>query len=127
PAGVAFSESCLGFLAAERGDDDAARAHHAAALAAAVDSGDAAALALAVEGSATVALAAGVPLRAATLLGAAGAMWDSIPTAIATHRPDVDGAIAAVRTELGSARSARELAAGAALDRGGVLAVARGV
>ena len=74
-AGVAFSESCLGFLASENGDRDAAREHHAAAVVAAVASDDAAAIALALEGAAAVAAADGEHERAATLLGAAGVSW----------------------------------------------------
>ena len=71
-AGVAFSESCLGFLASERSDHDAAREHHEAALVAAVASDDGAAIGLALEGAAAVAAAGGEHERAATLLGAAG-------------------------------------------------------
>ncbi len=69
-AGAAFSESCLGFLASENGDPDAARQHHAAAVAAAIASADAAAIGLALEGAATVAAADGEHERAALLLGA---------------------------------------------------------
>ena len=122
PTGVALSESCLGFLASERGDHDAAREHHAAALVAAVASDDAAAIGLALEGAAAVAAGDGEHGRAATLLGAAGASWARVPDAIRTHRADIDAVGAAVRAELGDERFERAIEAGAAAGPVGVLA-----
>ena len=51
PSGVAFTESCLGFLAAGRGDHPDSASHHTAALVAATAASDPAALALASGGS----------------------------------------------------------------------------
>ena len=73
PTGVAFTESCLGFLAAERGRPRRRGRHHAAALAAAVDVDDPAALALALEGRAADHRA--TRRTAPTLLGAADRFW----------------------------------------------------
>jgi predicted ATPase/DNA-binding SARP family transcriptional activator len=125
PDGIAFSESCLGFLAGERGDGDAARRHHAAALDAAIESGDDAALALALEGVATI-TAAREPARAAQLLGAAASLWATLPTTIPTHRADVERATAEIRRDLGADAHDSSHRAGAELDRAGVLAAARG-
>ena len=121
-AGVAFSESCLGFLASERGDHDAAREHHTAALVAAVASDDAVAIGLALEGAAAVAARDGEHARAAMLLGAAGASWAIVPDAIPTHRADIDAVGAVVRAELGDESFDRAFAAGAAAGPVGVLA-----
>ena len=114
PAGVAFSESCLGFLAGDRGDHDAAREHHATALAAALASEDAAALGLALEGVAAVAATDGDGERAARLLGAAGTSWEQVANADPTHRGDVDAVAAVARRALGDEPFERAVAAGAA-------------
>ena len=72
PAGVALSESCLGFLAEAVGDRAAASVHHRAAWNAAVTRGEPATLALSLEGIAGV---VPDPESAAVLLGAAAARW----------------------------------------------------
>ena len=100
PTGIAFSHSCLGFLAATRGDRDAARQHHRAALDAAIESADDAAIALALDGAAAVALADGATMDAARLLGAASARWAATSTALPTHREDVEAVTSAVRAAL---------------------------
>ena len=120
-AGVAFTESCLGFLATAGDDAPGAARHHAAALAAALESGDPAPIALALEGCAG---ASGDPVVTATLLGAADRLWCA--TAIErTHRAEVDAIAARARAELGDDRYAAAHAAGAALERGRTLELAR--
>jgi predicted ATPase/DNA-binding SARP family transcriptional activator len=121
PAGIAFSESCLGFLAADRGDHDAARDHHAAALAAALASEDGAALGLALEGAAATAAAHGEGERAAALLGAARAAWSQVANAEPTHRGDIDAVAAVARAALGDEAFERAIAAGAAAGAAEVL------
>ena len=123
-AGVAFSESCLGFLAAEQGDHDAARRHHEAAVDAAVTAGDDAALALALEGVAT-AVAPAEPALAARLLGAADALWTTLPGTIPTHRADVERTAGLVRERLDGPAVDAARRQGAALDRVGRIAAAR--
>ena len=100
PTGIAFSHSCLGFLAGTRGDRDAARRHHRSALDAAIESADEAAIALALEGAAAVALADGAAEDAARLLGTASARWAAVSSALPTHRGDVEGITAAARQAL---------------------------
>ena len=72
PAGIAFSEACLGFLAVDRDDLRAAATHHELALSAATSSGDDPTLALALEGIAAI---DDRPETAAALLGAADRRW----------------------------------------------------
>jgi hypothetical protein len=124
-AGAAFSESCLGFLASQQGDVDAARRHHAAALAAAVESDDIAALALAIEGRAAVAAHDGDWTLAARLLGAGRSQWDSAPTSMPTHRADVDAITQSAREALGHETFELTSEAGGLLDQREVLAAAR--
>ena len=114
PSGIAFTRSCLGFLAAERGDDTEAAAHHEAALLAASAVDDPAALALALEGR-----AAGLadPTDRAVLLGGADRWWSAVVAAEPTHRADVAAIAEAARQALGDAAYAAALAEGASLDR----------
>ena len=122
-SGIAFTESCLGFLFAEAGDDIGAARHHAAALAAAVTVDEPAPLALALEGWASTLPDATI---ATTLVGAAGRLWrEAAPATEATHRRDVAAITAAARAVLGGAAFEAALAAGESLDRRAVLAVAR--
>jgi hypothetical protein len=105
-AGIAHTESCLGFLATTCGDDPAAAAHHRQALDAAAESGEPAALALAFEGIASV-LPAADAATAARLLAAASVRWQaSGAESRATHRPD----IAELRRRLASALDPATLA-----------------
>jgi hypothetical protein len=120
-AGVAFTESCLGFLATAADDAPGAARHHAAALAAALEAGDPAPIALALEGCAG---APGDPVVTATLLGAADRLWCAAAIE-RTHRAQVDAIAARARVELGDDRYAAALAAGAALERGRTLELAR--
>jgi hypothetical protein len=108
---VAFTESCLGFLAAEMGESEAAGVHHARALDVATRAGDAAATALALEGVAS-GLDDGHAERVAVLLGAAGRLWTETGTP-PSHRADVDATTDHVRRVLGATRFA------AAYERGG--------
>lgn len=113
PAAVAFTHSCLGFLAAEQGDAGAAADHHSAALAAAADSGDGSMLALTLEGCAAT---AADPVDAAHLLGAARRLRASAePSAQTTHRDDVAAITEAARAQLGDAAYDEAEAQGAAL------------
>ena len=116
PSGIAFSASCLGFLATERGDLDAARRHHAVALGAALASDDAAAIALALEGAATIAIHDGDAQRAAQLLGAADSGWSTLGHRDDTHLADVEAVIAATRAALGDITFEAEIIAGRACD-----------
>jgi hypothetical protein len=122
-AGIAFTHSCLGFLAGDIGDVDAAARHHAAALAKAVNVDDPAVLALSLEGRATT---AAEPLVVASLLGAAERLWgESEPATEATHRADVAAMAAAARAVLDDDAFTASWAAGAKLDRQAVIALAR--
>ena len=117
--GSAFTESCLGFLAGERGDRAAAAAHHANALDDAEALGDSAALALAFEG-AVASFADGDALWAAEVLGAAGALREarvSTPRAIGTM---------SMPSSAGPASSSAMRAFGAATRRGAGWRRARG-
>lgn len=123
--GVAFTESCLGFLAAERGDEPGAAQHHSAALTAATAADDPARLALALEGLATVGDDAD---RSAALLGAAARLRSATAgTDEPTHRADVAAVEAATRGRLGDAVFAAAVARGAGLDDSAVLALAQSV
>jgi hypothetical protein len=89
---IAFTQSCLGFLAAERGDPASAQAHHAAALDAGTAGDEPASLALALEGAATV-LGDDAAESGAVLLGAAGEQWRRCADpGRQSHRDDVDAA-----------------------------------
>jgi hypothetical protein len=102
-SGVAFTESCLGFLALETGQTDEALAHHVEALGAAMASGEDAALALALDGAAA-SLTDDRPQVAAVLLGAGSRLWDgSTSGAGASHRGDVGACTARLRARLGAA------------------------
>ena len=120
-AGVAFTESCLGFLATAADDAPGAARHHAAALAAALEAATR-------RRSPSPWRAAPErprdPVVTATLLGAADRLWCA--TAIErTHRAEVDAIAARARAELGDDRYAAAVAAGAALERGRTLELAR--
>ena len=96
PAGIAFTDSCLGFLAADRGDSGTSAAHHRRALDAASTSGDAASIALGLEG------VAGVMERPEEAARALGAAWRVRPPgASPSHREDVDAIALALRATLG--------------------------
>jgi predicted ATPase/DNA-binding SARP family transcriptional activator len=100
---IAFTQSCLGFVAAANNDHAAARTHHAAALTSAMSCDEPARLALALEG-----LASGFQDDsaewAASLLGAARAMWlASADSNSASHRDDISAVAERARTQLGEA------------------------
>jgi predicted ATPase len=122
PIGIAFTESCLGFLAAEQGDAARSVEHHARALTAAVTIDDPAVLALALEG-----VAAGVadPTDRAALLGAADRLWSETANVERTHRDDVAAIAAATRGALGAEAFDAAFAAGVSCDHRAVLALAR--
>ena len=102
PAGVALSESCLGFVADAVGDRAAASVHHRAAWNAAVTRGEPAPLALSLEGIAGV---VPDPESAAVLLGAADARWR---TDDRRRRPAaLDGAVEATRARVHEALDGR--------------------
>ena len=124
-AGIAFSQSSLGFLATARGDEASAVCHHAAALVAAAASEDPNALALALEGAAALASNAGDCARAAQLLGAARVRWASEAFAVPTHRSDVDEVVKRARSALGEVRFEQLAAAGARLDRRAAIVLGR--
>jgi hypothetical protein len=114
---VAFTESCLGFLALEMGDPAAAGAHHAAALKAAVACGERDASALALEG-----LAAGLgndrAEDAAVLLGAADRLrGESSNHGAAMHLRDVAAITERVRGLLDPVVFTEASGRGAAMGR----------
>jgi hypothetical protein len=112
---TAFSESCLGFLLGEMGDREAAAAHHAAALDAAVVADDPSAMALALEGAAD---GTDDPARVAELLGAARTLWsESDGLAPPTHRDDVARIADRARAALGDEAFDALVARGAVLER----------
>jgi hypothetical protein len=111
---VAFTESCLGFLAAEMGESQAASAHHATALDVATRAGDAAATALALEGVAS-GLDDRQAERVASLLGAAGRLWTQAG-APPSHRADVDATADHARRTLGAMRFAAAYERGSQLE-----------
>jgi predicted ATPase/DNA-binding SARP family transcriptional activator len=122
-SGIAFTESCRGFLATQVGDRAGATRHHAAALAAAVSVDDPAALALALEGRAST---LGDAAAAATLLGAARRLWRAAPPSTApTHRADVAAVTDRARGALGGEAFEAAVAAGESLERRDVLALVR--
>jgi predicted ATPase len=109
-SGIAFTQSCLGFL-----DGDQTR--HQQALTAAVDAGDPVALALALLGIAS-GFGPGEEAWAAVLLGAAAARWPSAGPP--SHREDLD----AVRAALGDGWAVEE-AVGSVLSSDELLATVR--
>jgi hypothetical protein len=122
-AAIAFTESCLGFVASAMGDHDDARAHHVAALAAAVDARDPAILALALEGLASVT----ADDDAAVLVGGAAGLRDgaSVDLAEVSHRDDVAAVEARVRDALGDAGFAAAYERGLTLAADDLVALAR--
>jgi predicted ATPase/DNA-binding SARP family transcriptional activator len=114
--GVAYTETCLGFLEEAMGDGDAAADHHAAALAAAMTANEPASLALALEGLASVARAADID-ASAELLGAASAIWSEAPGATASCRSDVQRVTDDVRARLGATAFDAAFERGSCLDR----------
>jgi predicted ATPase/DNA-binding SARP family transcriptional activator len=122
---IAFTESCLGFLAAEVGDPKGARAHHGAALAAASTVGEPACLALALEGTAST-FRDGQAEWAVVLLGAASRLWaESVDPGGATHREDVAAVADRARAVLGNAAFGQARERGALLGQFEALALAR--
>ena len=114
--GTAFTQSCLGFLAAATGDPVQAASHHREALAAAEVSNEPAALALAIEGAASV-VADQDPGRAATLLGGSRALWTMASAASnRTHRDDIDQVSQAVAASLGEPAYEAAVQAGVGLE-----------
>jgi hypothetical protein len=100
---IAYTQSCLGFLAHDMADPAAARAHHAAALASAMSCDEPARLALALEGVASL-LIEGNATRAASLLGAAQSIrMASTEPDHASHRADAALIAERARTQLGEA------------------------
>ena len=118
-SGVAFTESCLGFLAATSGD---AAGHHAAALSAATSADDPAALSLALDGCAAV---ASDPRDTVMLLGAASQLRSSVVAIDPTHRDDVAALEAAARSAIGDDGYRDAWAEGAKLERRDALELAR--
>jgi predicted ATPase/DNA-binding SARP family transcriptional activator len=112
--GVAFTESCLGFLAAEMGEAHAAATHHTNALRAANRAGDGAGIALALEGVASGSTD-GQPERAAMLLGAASRLWSDVAVE-RSHRADVETVADHVRRTIGDARFAASYERGTTLE-----------
>jgi hypothetical protein len=111
---VAFTQSCLGFLATQMHDPAAALSHHASALKAAANAGEASSLALALEGTAG-GFDEGQAEWAALLLGAASALSAaSADEGEAIHRDDVVAIAERVRRVLGDGFAA-------AYERGGLM------
>ncbi|MFE9056978.1 BTAD domain-containing putative transcriptional regulator [Streptomyces mutabilis] len=115
--GVASGEALilaqLGYVAEQRGDAELAEKLHREGLGAARATGDPRALALALEGLAGARAVAGHMDHAASLLGTAAAVRESVHAPLPrSERADVDRATARVRDELG------EDAFAAAFDRG---------
>ncbi|WP_121006238.1 BTAD domain-containing putative transcriptional regulator [Saccharothrix australiensis] len=116
--GLALTLAELGFLAEQRGDAAAARAHHAEGLEAALATGDRRAVALAAEGLAGAHRLAGRPDAAARLLGVARAIRDALDAPLhEEERRDVDRITAAARDALGEAAFAELVAEGEAAER----------
>ena len=120
---VAFTESCLGFLAAERGEPLVAGAHHAKALHVASRAGDAAATALSLEGIASR-FSDSQAEWAATLLGAASRLWAE-PGTEPTHRADVATAADRVRRSIGPERFEAAYELGTRLEPAAAVHLAR--
>ncbi|PAK22908.1 hypothetical protein CJD44_32395 [Streptomyces sp. alain-838] len=112
-SGEALILAQLGYVAEQRGDAELAEKLHREGLAAARATGDPRALALALEGLAGARAVAGHMDHAASLLGTAAAVRESVHAPLpGSERADVDRATARVRDELG------EEAFAAAFDRG---------
>ena len=111
----------LQFLAVatlHRGEPAEADRHARQCLELKRDLGDLTGMASAIEALASIAMALGSGERTATLLGAADAMWQSIPIRILDPlRPDHDRAMADSRAALGAARFEAAHAAGSAMTR----------
>jgi hypothetical protein len=125
PGGVAYTESCLGFLADQMGQREVAAGHHAAALSEAREADEPGSVALAVEG-----MTSGFPDEraewAAVMLGAAKALWDlSAARDPASHRDDVGAIGERARLVLGAEGFAAAFAHGTRLGREQILAMAR--
>ncbi|WP_329101819.1 hypothetical protein OG792_22105 [Micromonospora sp. NBC_01699] len=111
--GSALILSELGFVAEQRGDDEAALTLHLDGLAAARQSGDPRAIALALEGLAGAQVSAGRPEQAARLLGAAAATRESVGVPLpAAERFDVDRIGGRTRAVLGDEAFATQYAHG---------------
>jgi len=122
---IAFTESCLGFLSAERGDPAGALVHHAAALEAATLAAAPGALALALEGMAA-GCGDGRAELAAVVLGAASRLWSASPDpGAATHRADVAAVADRMQSLLGPDAFAAAYARGARMGEAEALATAR--
>jgi hypothetical protein len=123
--GVAFTESCLGFLAAAMGEPDVAAAHHARALTEAMRADDPGLLALAIEGV-TSGFADERAQWAAALLGAATALWsESAAHQPVTHRDDVAAISERAKRLLGEEAFTTAWTSGTAMNRADALATAR--
>jgi predicted ATPase/DNA-binding SARP family transcriptional activator len=113
--GITLLLTELGFVAELRGDAARAADLHREALAAARGVGEPRAVALAVEGLAGAAAVAGDHVRAARLLGAAGAGREAVGAPLPpTERGDVDRIAATARAALGAAAFAEAFTEGAA-------------
>ena len=120
---IAFTESSLGFLAAEMGNSSGAAAHHAEALRVAVRADDPGSLALSLEGVAA-GFGDGQAEWAATLLGAADRWWTE-PGTEPSHREDVAVTTSRVRLSLGNTSFAAAHDRGRRLDRVAAVDLAR--
>ncbi|HZG03288.1 MAG TPA: BTAD domain-containing putative transcriptional regulator [Streptomyces sp.] len=101
-AGTALILAQLGYLAEQRGDAERAEALHLEGLATARRTGDPRAVALAVEGLAGARSVAGRHREAASLLGTAAALRESVHAPLPrAERLDVDRAAARARAALG--------------------------
>jgi hypothetical protein len=123
--GVAYTESCLGFLADQMGQRDVAAAHHAAALSEARDADEPGSIALAVEGMASGFLDDRAEW-AALMLGAAKALWDfTAARDPVSHREDVAAIGERVRQLLGADVFDAAFARGTKLGREQIVTIAR--
>ncbi len=111
-----------------RGEPAAADSHARRCLELRRELGDLTGLASAVEALASIAMALGAGERAATLLGAADAIWQSIPMPLhGPLRPDHDRAISDARSALGAARFNAAHGVGLQMRRDDVIDYALGV
>jgi predicted ATPase/DNA-binding SARP family transcriptional activator len=125
PAGVAFTQSCLGFLVGAQGDRATAARHHVAALDAATAADDESALALALEGCAGSLLDV---TAGAQLLGAAARMRSTSSGVASTppsHRADVAHIEDQAARALGVEAFAAGRRSGGQLGRSAAVALAR--
>ncbi|MFJ8017052.1 BTAD domain-containing putative transcriptional regulator [Streptomyces sp. NPDC096339] len=112
-SGAALVLAQLGYAAEQRGDAERALALHGEGLAAARRTGDPRALALALEGLAGAHVLAGRAERAASLLGTAAALRDSVGSPLPLgERTDTDRAAGLARSVLGESVFAAAFAAG---------------